>query len=366
MILIDGNFGEGGGSIVRIALALSTITQQPFEVKGIRKGRKVPGLKAQHLYGIRALGELSGATSEGAALGSESLKFFPGRLQGRTISIDIGTAGSITLLLQSVLLPSLFANAKVRLKLTGGTDVQWSPSIDYFCNVLLPHIRNFCENIEVNVLQRGYFPRGGGKVEVKITPKFKIDGFPEFHEFLQHLLAQEKSIELSDQQNLLMIKGISHASKDLEQAKVAERQASAARASLGSLMVPVQIRSEYANALSTGSGITIWAIFSSRKDEIDTAHPMALGSDALGERGKRAEEIGRDAAKKLLHENEQKVVCDRHLADMLIPYLALFGGSLRTSEITNHTLTNIYVCEQFLGKRFNVDEQKKTINSVTS
>ncbi len=132
MIIIEGDMFEGGGQIIRTALALSTITKKSFTAVHIRKGRSEPGLKAQHLTGIKALVEMTGARAEGAELGSTEVSFFPGELKSKNIAIDIGTAGSITLLMQSLLLPCFFAPGMTRLKIIGGTDVSWSPSIDYF------------------------------------------------------------------------------------------------------------------------------------------------------------------------------------------------------------------------------------------
>ena len=178
MIELDGSYLEGGGQIVRTALALSTITQKPFEVTDIRKGRPNPGLKNQHLFCIKALEELCNAKTGYAELGSTRLRFIPGKIKPQTISIDIGTAGSITLLLQSLLIPSIFANKKVRLKITGGTDVSWSPQFHYLTQVILPHLRKYAD-IEPSLLKRGYYPKGNGKVDIKIKPKFTLQTIKE-------------------------------------------------------------------------------------------------------------------------------------------------------------------------------------------
>ena len=145
MIKLDGNYGEGGGSIARVALALSTLTGKPFEIDDIRKGRAKPGLKNQHLFCVKGLEELCNARAEGVELGSTYLKYWPQQIKGQTISIDIGTAGSITLLLQSLLIPSIFADSKVRLKIMGGSDVIWSPQFDYFNNVIIPQIKKYAD-----------------------------------------------------------------------------------------------------------------------------------------------------------------------------------------------------------------------------
>ncbi len=362
MIEIDGNWGEGGGAIVRTALAFSTITQKPFEASNIRKGRKNSGLKSQHLYCIKSLQELCGAYVEGAELGSLNVKYFPKKVAAKSLNVDIGTAGSITLLLQALLLPSMFAGKTLTLNVSGGTDVSFSPSFDYFSNVLLPQLQRFAK-VEARLLRRGYYPKGNGEVEVKINPKFKLNSFSNFDEFHQNLKREVDRYELYGQQNLIQIKGISHASAGLSQAKVAQRQAESAKDALKrKYSVPIAITSEYRETLSQGSGITLWAIFSKNKDDIDENNPIRLGSDSLGELGKKSEAVGQQAAIRLIKEMESNAPVDRHLSDQILPYMALRGNcAIRLSEITNHCTTNIYTIQKFLGEIFEVDEKEKTI-----
>jgi RNA 3'-terminal phosphate cyclase (GTP) len=351
MIELDGSYLEGGGQIVRTALALSAITEKSFEITNIRKGRKKPGLKNQHLFCIKALEELCNAKTGHAELGSEKLRFLPGKIKPKTLSIDIGTAGSISLLLQSLFIPTIFAKSKIKIKITGGTDVSWSPQFDYLQQVIIPQLKKYAD-IETSLLKRGYYPKGGGTVEIKIKPKFNLENLEEI-----------PKINLTEQHNIILVKGISHASSDLQEANVAERQAKTAKFILSKLNCPIQIRTEYCQTLSTGSGITLWVIFSKDPEEIDALHPIRIGVDILGERGKRSEDIGKQAADKLLKEIESKAPVDQNLADNLIPFLALIGGKIKTSKITNHTLTNIYVCEQFLDTKFKVDKENGTIEA---
>src|SRR3989344_3805267 len=251
MISIDGSYLEGGGQIVRTALALSTITQKPFEVYDIRKGRKDSGLKNQHLYCIKSLQELCNAEAEGAEIGSSHIRYHPKKIIAKNLDIDIETAGSITLLLQALLLPLMFASKPITLTITGGTDVKWSMTFDYFNNVLLPQLQRFAK-IEAKLLKRGYYPKGNGKIEIKINPKFKLNDFPSFNEFHNHLKQNINPYNLTEQFHLIQIKGISHASKDLENAKVAERQAETSLKILKQKYnVPIKILSEYQNTLST-------------------------------------------------------------------------------------------------------------------
>lgn len=363
MIKLSGEYGEGGGSIVRIGLALSALTNKAFEVDNIRKGRCQSGLKPQHLCGVEGVKKLCDAKTIGDELGSHYIQFVPGKIKGQTISLDIGTAGSTTLVLQSLLLPSLFADKKVRIRLTGASDTKWSIPYDYFANVLIPHLKRFAD-IDCKILRRGYYPKGGGKIDVKVTPEFKVSDFSNFDDFHNHLKNNVEKIDLLNQGKILHIKGVSHASFDLEKAEVAERQVKAAKLELKSVDCLIDIRTEYSDALCTGSGITLWALFS-ETDEINFKNPIILGGDALGERGKRAEIVGKEAARNLLNEINTKAGVDHYLADQLIPFMALVGKSkIKASKISNHCKTNIYTVEKFLGKTFEIDEENKIISSA--
>ncbi|MBI2208290.1 RNA 3'-terminal phosphate cyclase [Candidatus Woesearchaeota archaeon] len=364
MIELDGSYLEGGGSIARVALALSTITQKPFEIADIRKNRPQPGLKSQHLFCIKALEKLCNAKAEGAYLGSTRLRYSPGKIEGKTIEIDIQTAGSISLFLQSILLPSMFANKPVKLNITGGTDGKWAAPIDYFKEVFLPQLQKYA-SIECRLLKRGYYPKGNGRVELKIKPKYKISDFNNFEEFHNYLKENAPKISLMEQGHLIQIKGISHASADLQNANVAERQAKSAEICLKNYGCPVNIQIEYNEALSTGSGITIWAIFSKNKDEINIWNPIRLGADALGERGKKAEIVGAETANNLIREIESKAAADKHLADQILKFMVLVGNSaIRTSSITSHAKTNIYAIEKFFGKTFEINEEENIISAI--
>lgn len=371
MIKLDGSYLEGGGQILRTALAFSSLLLQPFEIINIRKGRPNPGLQPQHLACIKALEEFCNASSEGAELNSTSVRFFPGKPQSRTLSVDIGTAGSVTLLLQALLLPALFAPGKVRLKLTGGTNVSHSQPGEYFSSVFLPQLACFGK-IGFSLLQRGYFPKGSGKVELEIKPFFSIADYDTFADFHKSLQKQNLGINMSERGKLLKITGVSHASVDLRPAEVAERQARAAKLSVSQqlqqvgLACPVIVQTEYSNSLSTGSGISLFAHFAAvGKEEPSQPHPVILGSDSLGERGKKAEVVGQEAAAGLIKEIASGACVDHYLADQLIPFMAIAGNSrILTSEVTNHCLTNIFVVEQFIGNCFEVDKEKKIVKSL--
>jgi RNA 3'-terminal phosphate cyclase (GTP) len=219
---------------------------------------------------------------------------------------------------------------------------------DYFNNVFLPRLKEYAE-INAILHKRGYYPKGGGSVEIRIKPKYNLESRKE-----------APRINLVEQGKLLQIKGISHASKHLQKSNVAQRQADAAKSALAELECSVDIRVEYCDTLSPGTGITLWALFSAGSEN-DEINPVVIGSDALGERGKPAENVGAEAAKSLMNEINLKAAVDEKLADNLIPFLALFGGRMKVTKISKHTLTNIYVAEQFLGKIFEINEEEKLI-----
>lgn len=336
MIEIDGSYGEGGGQIIRTALALSTITGKGFRAVKIRAGREKPGLKAQHLAGIKVLKEICNAQTNEVEVGSGTLEFSPGKIKGGKFQINIGTAGSITLLLQAVLWPCFLAPKKITLQITGGTCGKWQAPVEYFQNVLLPHLKRMVEKIDFKILKRGYFPKGGGRVELSLNPKENLDGILE--------------INLVERNNLVQIKGVSYAEKSLEKAEVAERQAKAASSSLGKYEVPINITKEYGESLNPGSGIVLWGVFQSD----DHLNPIRLGADGLGERGKPSEKVGEEAAKMLMREIDSSGCVDSHLADQLIPVLGLVGGKMKVVSVSNHVESNIYAVEKFLNVKFEI------------
>ncbi len=329
MLEIDGSFGEGGGQIIRTAIALAAITGKEVEIKNIRTNRPNPGLSAQHLHAVKAVERLSGGYTKGLELRSSHLTFSPAVLKGFEGEIDIGTAGSITLLLQSLIPVALFADRETKVRITGGTDVKWSPPMDFYTKVFLKALHKMGCVVHMDLRSRGYYPKGAGLVDVHVAPAHKIKGIVS----AKH---ERKGI----------ITGISH-SRGLP-AHVAERQAKAAKRILREAGYDTEIKTEITNGgkMTTGSGITLWSGYKS--------------GSALGERGKRAEIVGEEAAETILKELESASTVDVHLADQLIPYIALAEGKseIKVREITNHLETNMYVTKQFLDVEFQVEKEE--------
>jgi RNA 3'-terminal phosphate cyclase (GTP) len=329
MIEIDGSYGEGGGAILRQALGMAMYATKPVRIRSIRAGRRKAGLAAQHLKAVEAAGAVSGARVQGAHLGSTELIFDPGPVRPGTFSLDVGTAGSTTLVLQAVLLPCLFLPGDFVFELRGGTDVPWSPPADYLNNVTLRTLKPFGIG-RLEVVRRGYYPKGGGILRANLVGGSGF-GF---------------SLDFPAPGAFKVIRGVSHATSQLQERKVAERQADAADHLLQRLGRPVEIAVEYSEAANLGSGITLWT-------ESDDA--PSIGGSALGAKEKAADDVGREAARALLDELNAGAAVDRHLTDQLVPFLALSGGSLVTSGITAHTRSTIYVAEQILGAEFDVE-----------
>ena len=356
MIILDGNYGEGGGALVRTALALSALTGQEFKVSNIRAGRTDAGLKAQHLTAIKTLKEFCHAETNNIDLGSTELHFKPGKIKRGVYDIDIGTAGSITLLLQALILPSLFAPGKVTFNITGGTCGKWQASVDYLQNILLPYLNRFVEKIEMKILKRGYYPKGQGIIRLEVSPRFNIHKYGSFSALAEELPFKVPKLILLEQGKLEQVRGIVNVSMELQEKEVGERIKNAAVGSVKQYNVPINIRVEYAKAESIGGEALVWAIFSSN-GKVDYDNPVILAGDALVEKGRSSEEIGKEAAAELKRQIDAGAAVDHHLADQLIQFMGLLPGSrMKAGPVSKHAETNMYVAEKFLPVAFKVEK----------
>ena len=329
---LDGSYGEGGGQILRTAVALSAVTGEPFEINNIRKNRPKPGLSAQHVKGVESAASLCDGEVRGCLLHSTDLTFIPGKIKGGAYNIDIGTAGSITLILQCLMPIAMHSPDTVRLKISGGTDVSWSPTIDYLRFVTFFALSRMGYDVIINLVRRGYYPRGDGCVEAVFAP------------------AKLKRMKF-ETNTCSVIQGISHTSR--LPAHVAQRQADSARKLLQKEGYDTRIAIETKDEPSIGSGLTLWCGY--------------MGASALGKTGLPAEKVGSLAADVILSELKSKAGVDEYLADQLIPYLGLAGGgSLTTRIISLHTRTNIWVTEQFLDVKFDIQELETGLFSVSA
>jgi RNA 3'-terminal phosphate cyclase (ATP) len=171
---IDGSHGEGGGQILRSALTLSAITQKPIKIENIRHNRKVPGLRPSHLSTIKLLGKICNAKIDGLAVGSTSITFTPGMIQDAKLQENVGTAGSISLILQAIIPAVALAGKKLELSISGGTDVPWSPTSNYTKFVLAEAYSRLGIKFELNIKRRGYYPKGGGQVDITVFPCYQL------------------------------------------------------------------------------------------------------------------------------------------------------------------------------------------------
>jgi RNA 3'-terminal phosphate cyclase (ATP) len=328
MLEIDGSFGEGGGQVLRTSLSLSCLLNKPFRIFNIRIKRKKPGLMPQHLMGIRALKLISNARVKGDAKSSTELIFEPEEVKAGDYLFDIGTAGSTSLLLQTIILPLIFAKSRSSLSLIGGTHVPFSPPFHYISEVFIPILKKLGISIETRIESYGFYPKGGGKVRVEIIPSGKIKGM--------------RFLERGEIKKLRGISGVGNLPLS-----IAERQKDAALKILASEGLKAEI--ETLSVLTPGQGTFMFL-------GAETDYCIA-GFSSLGERGKRAELVGEETAKKFLSYYSTPPCLDHHMADQIVLYLAIAQGesSFTTSEISNHLLTNLWAIDKFLGIQYVIE-----------
>lgn len=328
---IQGNYGEGGGSIVRLAVALSAITNTPIKITNIRKGREKPGLKEQHLQAIRSVAELCNGKLKGDKLASTEIEFIPGEIKAKKLNVKIGTAGSVGLLLQCLMPVVFFNSTKTEINIQGGgTFGTHSPNSLYLKHILIPTIEKMGFKTDLEIKREGFFPKGGALVRAVIHPIKEI-----------------KPLMLNERGKLIQINGEVIVEKTLEKANVASRISLSAKQVLTkTFTVPIEIATKYVPGLSTGAGILVYADYENCR----------IAWDALGERGKSSETVGREAAIGLLKQTSSDATVDEYLADQLLIYLAFCKEKsiIKFPVLTKHAETNIWLIKHFLKADFNI------------
>ena len=332
MLEVDGSQKSGSGTILRLSVALASILGKPLHIHHIREKRPQPGLRPQHLEAVLTAAKICKAEVEGATLGSRELWFRPREIAGGEITAEIGTAGSIPMLIMTVLPICLFAKAPVKLHIKrGGTDVRHSPTINYLQYVMLRVLEHMGVKASLTIHKYGYYPKGMGEVTLEVWPCPRL-----------------KPIRLEEFGEIKKVGGISVCTF-LADRKVAERQAKAASEYLKARGFESNIRivNDYSNPLQKGSSIVLWA---------ETDKNVLLGGDAIGEIRKPSEAVGKEAAENLYKEIESKATVDIHMADILVPYVALAEGQsvYLAREVSDHLETNIWLAEKILGVKFNL------------
>jgi len=336
MIEIDGSYGEGGGQLLRYSVALAALLNRSLRVYSIRAKRSNPGLRPQHMTAVKTIASLVNAEVRGLEVGSKEIIFIPrSKPGGGKYNIDIGTAGSISLFLQATLPVLISSKSLIELTVKGGTSVRWSPPIPYIMYVLCPLLSKFGAKVNIKLLRRGFYPEGNGIVRVYAHPSYPL-----------------KPVSLGPFDKIKYIKGISYVGNLPRH--IAERQARSAESVIkkhgyGDYLEGIEI-DDKTPSFGKGSGIVLWA-------ETDQG---ILGGDSIGERGKRAEVVGKEAGERLVKELRAKAAVDSHALDNIIIYMSLARGNSRifSSELTTHALTAIDLCSKITGARFNIEKDK--------
>lgn len=336
MLEISGGHGEGGGSIVRLAVALSAVTGVPCKITSIRAKRRTPGLQAQHATATSAVAKLCSAEVKGNEIGSTEIDFYPNQIKGGSISLNVGTAGSTALVLQALMIPAMHCKEPLDIKIIGGTFNRWAPSIAYIQNVTLDILKKMGYKGEIILRRHGFYPCGGGEVEAKIMPSKLLP------------------IDLIKRGKAMQVFGVCTASNDLSRTKVAERMQKYARERLfKEFQIVPEIKSAYVDTYSTGGGCDFFVLYEN----------SIIGSSAIAELGKSAGNVAQEAVTALIENHNSNAPLDEHMTDQLVPYMALAGaGKVKVAKITDHTRTNIWVCEQFLNARFSINEEDSIIS----
>jgi len=340
ILQIDGSFGEGGGQILRTSLSLSILTAQAIEIINLRAKRKNPGLQRQHLVCLEAAQKISGAKVSGAFLNSKFLRFEPRKIRPGKYEFDIGTAGSTTLVAETILLPLTLAKRPSEILIIGGTHNPLSPPFHYFSEVFLETLRTLNLKVRANLEKWGFYPQGGGRIRLFIEPS--------------EISSTSKITKILERGELKSISGLSVVAN--LPVSIALRQKDSLIKELKPFSLPEpEIEIEEIKTLSAGTFLFLKLIFEDN---------LIAGFSGLGKIGKRAEEVGKEVVQQFKDYWSFQKAFDPYLADQLILYLALAKKpfSFTTSRITSHLTTIVWLLEKFLNLKISIDQEKKIVN----
>jgi len=333
---------SGSGTVLRYAAALATLQNRPLHIYKIRAKREKPGLRPQHLMALRACSQLSSGRLEGDQVGSQEIRYWPGKgISGGDYTWDIGTAGSSTMLAFTLIAPALFAKSACRFTIIGGLFQDFAPSAFHMREVLIPILRRMGAEIEIEVAKPGYVPKGQGCLSITVNP----------------LRDSLKALDLAEQGRISLIRGIALASH-LDREKVSERMASRCREILdgrGYLQKIVTINDS--SAVQPGAALALWA---------RTTTGCILGSDQAGKRGRRSEKIAEYVCRSLLQDVNSGATTDRFLADQLILFAALGRGRTEylIPQITSHVESNLWLIRDILGANSELKNNHLAIEGI--
>lgn len=338
MLEIDGSYGEGGGQILRNTVAFSVITNKPIKVINIRKKRPNPGIKAQHYIAIKSIKDIFNAEVQGLEIGSSELIFKPGKIKPGIYNFDLGTAGSITLVFQAIILACSNSKEQITVNLCGGTDVNWSPSWDYFNNVYIPLINKIGVNVTPQLFSRGYYPRGGGKAKITINPSEKLIPLNLYNrEIITQIQGNINISNLSD--------------------KISIRIKHTIISNLLKNNFKVNISIDRKSSLSPGVGATIWT----------KSKNYILGSSVIGKKTMSSEELGKNVVTNLLKDIQSEATLDFYGFDQIFPFMVLAkknGKSIsKISNLSNHASTSMWLAKKFFDVEYKIlqSEDKTSI-----
>jgi len=335
MIIIDGSDGEGGGQVVRNACALSLVTGEPFRIVNIRGGREKPGLMRQHVTAIEAACALGNAECEGLAVGASEITFRPGRVVPGDYRFSVGTAGSTGLVLQTILMPLILADGPSRLVLEGGTHNMMAPPFDFIERVFLPVINRIGPHISARLVRHGFYPRGGGRIEVEIAPAPLVTIDCLARGALMHRSATAVFAALPFE--------------------IAEREIATARKLLNWPEDAFAVRELPADQ-GPGNIVLLEAAFE---------HVTEIVS-GFGKLGVTAEAVVKTAAARMKGYMASDAFAGPYLADqLLLPFALAGGGSFTTVKPSRHALTAADIIERFLGHRCAFEQMESGTHLMT-